>query len=104
MPPSNHLSYRRFHLPRGLLVRLLQLLQRRLQASPILAQLPKQEIDLMRCRVLYLLQLGQCLGGAGFRCLHGLRLLGGDLTVNYTDDAVYMTGNAVKVFDGTVEI
>ena len=33
-----------------------------------------------------------------------VRLLGGDLTVNYTDDAVYMTGNAVKVFDGTVEI
>lgn len=46
-------------------------------------------------------------------CLNGLckkgeditvRLLGGDLTVNYTDDAVYMTGDAVKVFDGVVEI
>ena len=46
-------------------------------------------------------------------CLNGLckkgeditvRLLGGDLTVKYTDDAVYMTGDAVKVFDGVVEI
>ena len=33
-----------------------------------------------------------------------VRLLGGDLPVNYTDDAVYMTGNAAKVFDGTVGI
>ena len=33
-----------------------------------------------------------------------VRLLGGDLVVNYTDDAVYMTGDAVKVFEGSVEI
>ena len=33
-----------------------------------------------------------------------VRLLGGDLTVNYTDETVYMTGNAVKVFEGSVEI
>jgi carbamoyl-phosphate synthase large subunit len=31
-------------------------------------------------------------------------LLGGELTVRYTDDAVYMTGECKKVFDGTVEI
>jgi carbamoyl-phosphate synthase large subunit len=31
-------------------------------------------------------------------------LPGGPLVVNYTDDAVYMTGDCVKVFDGTVEI
>lgn len=29
---------------------------------------------------------------------------GGDLTVRYADDAVYMTGTAVKVFDGEIEI
>ncbi len=29
---------------------------------------------------------------------------GGDLTVRYTGDAVYMTGTAVKVFDGEIEI
>ena len=29
---------------------------------------------------------------------------GGDITVRYTDDAVYMTGTAVKIFDGEVEI
>ncbi|MDE5618201.1 MAG: diaminopimelate epimerase, partial [Clostridia bacterium] len=33
-----------------------------------------------------------------------VKLLGGDLTVNYTDEAVRMTGSAVKVFDGQVEI
>ena len=33
-----------------------------------------------------------------------VRLLGGDLTVNYTDDAVYMKDTAFKVCDGTVEI
>ena len=31
-------------------------------------------------------------------------LPGGDLIVNYTDNAVYLTGNCVKVFDGIVEI
>ena len=33
-----------------------------------------------------------------------VHLLGGDLIVNYTDEAVYMTGNAVKVFEGEIEI
>jgi carbamoyl-phosphate synthase large subunit len=33
-----------------------------------------------------------------------VRLLGGDLIVNYSDDTVFMTGAARKVFDGTVEI
>ena len=31
-------------------------------------------------------------------------VLGGDLTVRYTDETVYLTGGAQKVFDGTVEI
>ena len=33
-----------------------------------------------------------------------VKLIGGDLTINYTDDAVFMTGGCTKVFDGTVEI
>ena len=33
-----------------------------------------------------------------------VRLPGGELTVNYTDEAVYMTGDCVKVFEGAVEI
>jgi len=33
-----------------------------------------------------------------------IQLLGGELIVNYTDEAVYMTGDCVKVFDGVVEI
>ena len=33
-----------------------------------------------------------------------VRLPGGELVINYTDDAVYMTGDCKKVFDGTVEI
>jgi carbamoyl-phosphate synthase large subunit len=33
-----------------------------------------------------------------------VRLPGGELNINYTDEAVYMTGDCVKVFDGTVEI
>ncbi len=33
-----------------------------------------------------------------------VKLLGGDLVVKYTDDAVYMTGGAVKVYDGEVEV
>jgi len=31
-------------------------------------------------------------------------LLGGDLVVKYTDDAVFMTGEAVEVFEGVVEV
>ena len=33
-----------------------------------------------------------------------VQLLGGELIVNYTDEAVYMTGDCKKVFDGMVEI
>lgn len=33
-----------------------------------------------------------------------VKLLGGDLVVKYTDDAVFMTGGAVKVYDGEVEV
>lgn len=33
-----------------------------------------------------------------------VRLLGGELIVRYTDEAVYMTGECKKVFDGLVEI
>jgi len=33
-----------------------------------------------------------------------VQLPGGDLIIRYTDDAVYMTGDCIKVFDGTVEI
>jgi len=33
-----------------------------------------------------------------------VQLPGGDLTVRYTDEAVYMTGNCEKVFEGVVEI
>jgi len=33
-----------------------------------------------------------------------VQLPGGDLTVRYTDDTVYMTGECKKVFDGTVEL
>jgi carbamoyl-phosphate synthase large subunit len=33
-----------------------------------------------------------------------IKLKGGDLVINYTDDAVYMTGDAEKVYDGVVEI
>jgi len=33
-----------------------------------------------------------------------LQLLGGELIVNYIDDSVYLTGDCIKVFDGTVEI
>ena len=31
-----------------------------------------------------------------------VRLPGGDLTIRYTDETVYMTGNCVKVFEGVV--
>jgi len=33
-----------------------------------------------------------------------VRLPGGNLIIRYTDEAVYMTGDCVKVFEGTVEI
>jgi carbamoyl-phosphate synthase large subunit len=33
-----------------------------------------------------------------------VRLPGGDLFIRYTDDTVYMTGDCIKIFDGTVEI
>ncbi len=33
-----------------------------------------------------------------------VKLRGGDLIINYTDETVYMTGNAEKVFEGEVEI
>ncbi len=33
-----------------------------------------------------------------------VRLKGGNLIVRYSDDTIYMTGNAIKVFEGTVEI
>jgi len=33
-----------------------------------------------------------------------VQLPGGELIIKYTDEAVYMTGNCVKVFDGVVDI
>lgn len=33
-----------------------------------------------------------------------VKLKGGDLVINYTDEAVYMTGEAERVFEGTVEV
>ncbi len=33
-----------------------------------------------------------------------VQLTGGELVVNYTDDTVYMTGEAEKIFNGTVEL
>lgn len=33
-----------------------------------------------------------------------VKLLGGDLIIRYTDDAVYMTGPAVKVFEGIISV
>lgn len=32
-----------------------------------------------------------------------VRVNGGELTVKYTDDAVFLTGNAISVFEGTIE-
>ncbi|HIZ17286.1 MAG TPA: carbamoyl-phosphate synthase large subunit [Firmicutes bacterium] len=43
---------------------------------------------------------GYCKKGENVKVM----LLGGDLIINYTDETVWMEGNAVKVFDGTVEI
>jgi carbamoyl-phosphate synthase large subunit len=33
-----------------------------------------------------------------------VQLPGGELIIRYTDEAVYMTGDCIKIFDGTVEI
>ena len=33
-----------------------------------------------------------------------IELIGGNLTIKYTDDAVFMTGGCTKVFDGIVEV
>ena len=33
-----------------------------------------------------------------------VQLLGGELVIKYTDDAILMTGECRKVFEGTVEI
>ena len=33
-----------------------------------------------------------------------VHLLGGDLTIRVTDETVYMTGEAVKVYEGAVEL
>ena len=43
---------------------------------------------------------GHCDKGADIR----VQLLGGELIIQYTDEAVYMTGDCKKVFEGTVEI
>lgn len=43
---------------------------------------------------------GHCLKNADIT----VKLLGGDLMIRYTDEAVYMTGKAEKVFEGTIEI
>jgi len=43
---------------------------------------------------------GYCDKGADIN----VRLTGGDLVVKYTDEAVYMTGDCVKIFEGVMEI
>jgi len=43
---------------------------------------------------------GHCKKGAAIK----VQLPGGELFVNYTDEAVYLTGDCVKVYDGVVEI
>jgi carbamoyl-phosphate synthase large subunit len=43
---------------------------------------------------------GHCDKGADIK----VRLPGGELVINYTDETVYMTGDCVKVYDGVVEI
>ena len=43
---------------------------------------------------------GHCEKGADIK----VALIGGELSICYTDDAVYMTGECKKVFEGTVEI
>ena len=32
-----------------------------------------------------------------------IHLRGGDLTIRYTDEAVFLTGSATKVFEGSIE-
>jgi len=44
--------------------------------------------------------MGYCDKGTDIRCV----LRGGELIINYTDEAVYMTGDCVKVFEGMVEL
>lgn len=55
---------------------------------------------------------GSCAAGVA-ACLNGhcekdkditIHLRGGDLTVRYTDETVFMTGAATKVFEGVVEV
>lgn len=55
---------------------------------------------------------GACASGVA-ACLNGLceknqdiiiHLRGGNLTINYTDETVYMTGEATRVFDGVIEV
>jgi carbamoyl-phosphate synthase large subunit len=43
---------------------------------------------------------GHCDKGADIK----VRVPGGELVINYTDETVFMTGGCVKVYDGTVEI
>ncbi|MDR2965373.1 MAG: carbamoyl-phosphate synthase large subunit [Treponema sp.] len=43
---------------------------------------------------------GHCDKGVDIR----VKLPGGELVINYTDERVFMTGDSVKVFDGVVEI
>ncbi len=43
---------------------------------------------------------GYCEKGSDIK----VKLLGGDLILNYTDEKVLMTGTAEKVFDGVVEV
>lgn len=43
---------------------------------------------------------GYCTKGEDVQVL----LLGGELTINYSDEAVYMTGDCAKVFEGVVEL
>lgn len=33
-----------------------------------------------------------------------VKLIGGDLTIKYTDETVYMTGSCTSVFEGTIEV
>jgi carbamoyl-phosphate synthase large subunit len=43
---------------------------------------------------------GHCKKGEDVKVI----LIGGELTINYTDNAVYMTGDCAKVFEGVIEI
>ena len=43
---------------------------------------------------------GLCKKGADIT----VKLKGGELVINYTDDTVYLTGNAEKIYEGEVEI